>query len=109
MYLVNQLSLQIAQHLFIAADRFRASQILVGPKDGVNVIYYTPGLEKFAHNLPFFDISVYFNGSRLALIDDYLVGESSGPGSGFDTVILLVPPPLSNDHLFADYIMESHL
>jgi hypothetical protein len=105
-YLINQLSLQVAQQLFIAANRYRVGQNLVGPKDGVNITYYTPGLEKFTHNLPFLDISIFFNGSRLALLDDYLIAESGGVGAGYDTIILLVPPPVSNDHLFADYIVR---
>lgn len=106
MYLVNSLSLQIAQQLFLTADRFRVGQNLVGPMDGVNVEFRTPGAEKFAHNLPFLDISVSFNGSRLALIDDYLVLESEGAGTGFDTIHLLVPPPLPGDHLLADYVLR---
>jgi hypothetical protein len=105
-YLINQLSLQVAQQLFIAANRYRVGQNLVGLKNGVNLTYRTPGLEKFAHNLPFLDISVYFNGSRLALLDDYMVMESGGFGTGFDTIVLAVPPPLSNDHLLADYILQ---
>jgi hypothetical protein len=105
-YLLNPLSLQIAQQLFIAANRYRVGQNLVGPKNGSNVLYQTPGLEKYTHNLPFLDISVYFNGSRLALLDDYLVLESGGFGTGFDTIMLLVPPPLPNDHLLADYIIR---
>jgi hypothetical protein len=102
-YLINQLSLQIAQQLFIAASRFRVGQNLVGPRDGVNVQFTTPGAEKFSHNLPFLDISVYFNGSRLAWLDDYLITESV-VGSGYDTIFLLVPPLLPNDHLLADYV-----
>jgi len=105
MYLLNQLSLQVAQQLFIAVNRYRVAQNLVGPRDGINITFYTPGLEKFSHNLPFLDISIYFNGSRLALLDDYLIAESGGVGTGYDTIILLVPPPRFNDHLFADYII----
>lgn len=106
MYLLNQLSLQLAQSLFIAADRYRVGQNLVGPRNGVNVLFATPGLEKFTHNLPFVDVSVYFNGSRLQLLDDYLVMESGGTGSGFDTIQLLVPAPHPDDHLLADYIVR---
>lgn len=105
MYLVNQLSLQVAQQLFIATSRFRVGQHLVGLKDGVNVTYFTPGPEKYTHNLPFLDISVYFNGSRLVLLSDYLVTESGGVGTGFDSIVLLVPPPLPDDQLTADYIL----
>lgn len=107
MYLLNALSLQIAQQLFIEASRFRSSQGLVGPKNGLNVVFHTPGLEKFLHNLPFFDISVYYNGARLVLLVDYTVAESGGPGTGFDTVIFSAPPPLANDQLFADYVLAS--
>lgn len=106
MYLLNALSLQVAQQLFIAAARFRVGQNLVGPKNGSNVQFTTPGLEKFTHNLPFLDISVIFNGSRLSLLDDYLISESGGPGTGYDTIVLLVPPLLPNDHLLADYIAQ---
>lgn len=107
MYLVNALSLQVAQQLFIAADRYRVGQNLVGAKDGSNLTYRTPGFEKFTHNLPFLDISVFFNGSRLALLDDYMISESGGSGTGFDSIMLLVPPPLANDHLFADYVVQA--
>lgn len=105
MYLINPLSLQIASTLFIQIGRFRAAQGLVGPKDGANESFTTPGLEKFVHNLPFLDISVYYNGVRLALLDDYMVAESGGTGTGFDTIIMNVPP-FANDHLFADYIIQ---
>ena len=104
MYLINPLSLQIAQTLFITISRYRASQGLVGPKDGVNETFTTPGSEKFVFNLPFLDISVYYNGVRLTLLDDYMISESGGPGTGFDTIVL-TNAPLSNDHLFADYIL----
>ncbi len=81
MYLINPLSLQIAQTLFITISRYRAAQGLVGPKDGSNETFTTPGLEKFVHNLPFLDISIYYNGVRLALLDDYMVVESGGSGA----------------------------
>lgn len=106
MYLLNPLTLQIAQQLFIAIGRYRAGQGLVGVKDGVNVVFTTSGLEKFAHNLPFLDISVYYNGIRLNLLVDYMVAESGGSGTGFDTVILM-GAPLSNDQLLADYVLAS--
>ena len=108
MYLVNALSLQIAQQLFISADRFRVGQNLVGTKDGINTLFTTPALEKFAHNLPFLDISVILNGSRLHLLHDYLVHESEGAGTGFDTIEILIPPK-SDDHLLADYVLRQQL
>ena len=103
MYLVNYLSLQLARELFIAADRFRDQQNLVGPKDGYNVSFTTPGSEIYVQNLPFFGINVYLNGMRLALLDDYITVESFGAGTGFNTVVLN-EAPFSDDHLFVDYI-----
>lgn len=103
MYLVNYLSLQAADQRYVAASRFRVGQRLLGPKDGSNVIFTVPVGDKFTQNLPFFSIQVYFNGVRLTLLDDYLVAESGGIGTGFDTVVLEVAP-LYSDHLLADYI-----
>lgn len=106
MYIVNPLSLQVAQQLFVATNRFRVNRVLVGAVDGVNVTYATPGLEKFSHNLPFLDISVYLNGVRQKLLDDYLVAESGGIGTGYDSIVMLGPPPLPGDVLLADYVLS---
>ncbi len=103
MYLINYLSLQLARTLFIAADRFRDQQTLMGARDGTNVTFTTPGGEHYVQNLPFFGIHVYLNGMRLALLDDYVTVESQGPGTGFDTVVLN-EAPYADDHLFVDYI-----
>lgn len=103
MYLINFLSLQTAQQIFIAAGRFRDAQGLVGLRDGFNVTFTTPGLERYVQNLPFFGIHVYLNGMRLALLDDYVTVESHGAGTGFDTIVMN-EAPFADDHLFADYI-----
>ena len=104
MYLLNYLSLQLAQQLFIAAGRYRTGQGLVGPKNGVNLQFFVPGAEHYAHNLPFLTIAVYLNGQRMALLDDYIVVESGGSGMGFDS-ILINEAPFSDDHLTADYVI----
>ena len=104
MYLVNYLSLQTAQQLFIAARRYRTGQGLLGPKTGLNYTFIVPGGEKFVHNLPFLTIAVYFNGVRQTFIDDYAIIESGGAGTGFDTVVMNVAP-LYFDHLTADYVV----
>jgi hypothetical protein len=100
------LNLQTAQQLFIAVGRFRTGQGLVGVKDGLNKTFRTPGLEKYVHNLPFLTIQVYLNGVRLTLLDDYIVVESAGPGTGYDTIVLEVSPR-ANDHLLADYVITA--
>lgn len=105
MYLVNPLSLQIAQQLFVASSRYRAGQNLVGLKDGTNLQFTLPGSEKFTHNLPFFDLTLYYNGMRLTLLDDYLIlTDSNYPLSGYG-VELLIPAPRAGDHLTADYLI----
>lgn len=101
MYLINFLSLQRAEQLFVAFDRLRTAQGLIGPMDGVNVVFHTP--DAFVHNLPFASIHLYLNGLRVFLLNDYTVSESGGPGTGFDTVVL-VQAPLSDATLFADYL-----
>jgi hypothetical protein len=103
MYLLNYLSLEFAETIFIAADRYRDQQNLVGPMNGVNVTFTTPGSEHYVQNLPFIGIHVYLNGMRLALLDDYITVESRGAGTGFDTIVLN-EAPYSDDHLFVDYI-----
>lgn len=74
--------------------------MLAGPVNGLNVVFTTP--ETFAHAPPGISIRVYLNGQRVLLVDDYTVAESGGPGTGFDTVIM-VEAPRSGDKVFADY------
>lgn len=105
MYPVNYLSLQAAQQLFLAVARLRIGQGLVGVRDGSNHIFRLPGGTAFEHNLPFITICVYTNGMRLALLDDYVIQESAGPGTGYDTVVL-ESAPYANDHLLADYVVR---
>jgi hypothetical protein len=102
-YLVNFLSLQTASQLFLSSARFRTGVDLVGSKNGTNLTFTVPDGDKFTHNLPFMTIQVYFNGQRLKLIDDFVINESSGPGSGYDTVILEIAPRIS-DKLSVDYV-----
>jgi hypothetical protein len=103
-YLINYLSIQTAQQVFIAANRYRTGVNLVGPINGSNVVFYMPGGEKYTHNLPFISIQLYYNGQRLILLDDYLIFESGGSGTGYDTVILEVAPK-PGDKVHADYII----
>jgi len=102
-YLLNYLSLQLAQQLFIAVGRYRTGIGLLGAKDGINSTYTTPGLEKYVHNLPYLSIAVYYNGQRLILLDDYVVIEGGGSGSGYDTIIMVISPK-PGDKVYADYV-----
>jgi len=103
MYLINYLSLQTAQQLFIAVGRFRTGVALVGPKDGINHEFFLPGAEKFTHNLPYLTIAIYLNGMRQTLLDDYLIFESMGPGTGYDKIVM-ERAPHADDKLLADCV-----
>lgn len=105
MYLLNYLSLQAARQIFISADRYRTGVGLTGAIDGVNQVFTTPGNQKFVHNLPFLTLQLYYNSQRLILIDDYFISESAGPGTGYDTVILIVTPK-AGDKIHADYVLH---
>jgi hypothetical protein len=74
--------------------------VLSGVVNGVNVTFTTP--EKFLHAVPGLSVRVHLNGQRLLRVDDYTIAESGGPGTGFDTVVLL-HAPVSGDKVFADY------
>jgi hypothetical protein len=76
--------------------------VLAGATNGVNMSFATP--EAFMHAPPGVSIRVHLNGQRLLLTDDYTVAESGGPGTGFDTVVLLFAPR-SGDKVFADYFV----
>ena len=90
--------------MFIASGRYRTGQSLVGTKNGFNQVFRLPGAERWTQNLPYFTIVIYENGLRLALLDDYVIQEGGGPGTGYDTVFF-ARAPYSNDHLVADYVI----
>jgi len=104
LYLINYLNLQTVLQLFIAARRYRTGQDLVGVRDGVNCVFLLPRNEKFTHNLPYLTISVYVNGLRLTLLEDYTIEESGGIGTGYDTIIMNLAP-YSDDHIIVDYVV----
>ena len=81
---------------------------LVGNVDSVNSIYQIPS-GYFLQN-DYYKIMVYRNGVRQAFLDDYLIAESGGPGTGFDTVIFTSPPlstPSPPDLITADYYINN--
>lgn len=89
---------------YIPARRYRTEQRLEGVIDGVNVTYTLPRGERFVQDLPYIQIVVFYNGVRLIFQDDYVVLESGGGGTGFDTVVLAVPPR-PGDKMVADYVV----
>jgi len=103
-YPINPFSMQEALATFIAADRFRTGQELVGVKDAVNTTFQIPAGKKFVHELPYLTVCVFYNGVRQTFLEDYLVFESGGVGTGFDTV-MLSRAPYPDDSLLADYVI----
>jgi hypothetical protein len=89
----------VARVLLAAITRYEVG--LVGPKNGVNLVYTLPEY--------FEDVSIRFyrNGVRQnrGIGDDFVVSESGGPGTGFDTITVLNDAPLLEETLFADYIV----
>ncbi len=104
MFSINYFTAQRAQQTFISAIRHRDEITLVGALDGVNTVFRTPWGEKFVQNIPYYTISVYYNGLKLELLDDFMISESGGVGTGYDTVTLMYPP-MPNDNLSSDYLV----
>jgi hypothetical protein len=81
---------------------------LVGLVNGINTIFTIPsGI--WIQSSPY-KIIVYLNGVKQVLGDDYFIAESGGPGSGYDTVIMTVPPEssiLPPDIVTADYYVNN--
>jgi hypothetical protein len=86
-----------------ALANFRWNKELAGAKDGINTTFTVIG-EYFVQSGDII-IRVYLNGQRLqeGIGNDYTVSESGGPGTGYDTVTLVVAP-LSWERITADYI-----
>lgn len=90
--------------------RVRENRTLVGAYDSANRVYTLPDGDKALHLDVGPQIKVYHGGRRLtygslAVPGDYVVVESSGVGTGFDTIILTRFAPRSNRCLVADYYL----
>lgn len=75
--------------------------ILIGNINGSNRIFTLPNNDYFIQSSPY-KIIVYWNGVKQALNDDYFISESGGPGTGYNTVTMTIPPT-SGDIITADY------
>lgn len=87
---------------------FRQGVELLGSKNGTNRTFTTP--ESFINGTfenNEFHIIVYHNGRTLINGCDYVVSESGGPGSGFDTLTFITFVPNSRSELYADYVIEA--
>lgn len=81
---------------------------LIGAVNGINVIYTIP-FGVWIQSSPY-KIIVYKNGVKQVLGDDFLISESNGSGTGYDTVIMTIPPqaiPTPPDIVTADYYISN--
>lgn len=81
---------------------FSNGTLLIGVKDGNNVMFTTPS--KFLHED---GASIIFNknGQEQLLGFDYIIEESGGLGTGFDTVVTRRPPRIF-DSLTCHYLED---
>jgi hypothetical protein len=87
------------------SDKLVVGVALIGLKDGINRIFTTP--DKFIHESGGKSIKVYYNGIVMDPLEDFIIEESNGIGTGFDTIILLrIKAPVVLDSLSADYYKE---
>jgi len=83
-------------------DRHKKRRPLAGAKDNVNLTFTTP--EIF---LPGTE-EVFRNGMLLDEDADYTIDESSGPGTGYDTITLTPGPGLLDwERLLANYVVPA--
>lgn len=88
-------------------DRMRSGVVLLGAVDGSNVSFTTP--DKFVFFPGVVEVAVFLNGQRLTqgAGKDFVVSESGGSGSGYDTIVFAVAPRSSGateDQVLADYV-----
>ena len=83
---------------------------MIGDIDGSNRIFSIPAPDKFI-NGPYhgniFKIQVFHNGRELDEVIDYLISESGGAGSGYDTIILISFTPRINSKMYCNYVIKN--
>jgi hypothetical protein len=80
---------------------------LIGLRNGLNQTFYTP--EKFINGSYFgnlFHLTIEHNGKELYENIDYTIGESSGAGTGYDTINIYSITPVTHSLLFATYVVK---
>jgi len=80
---------------------------LIGARDGLNKTFYTP--DKFINGSylsNIFHITVEHNGKELYENIDFTIGESAGPGTGYDIINIFSLTPNYHSLLFATYAIK---
>jgi hypothetical protein len=80
---------------------------LIGLRNSLNKTFYTP--DKFINGSYFgntFHITVEHNGKELYENIDYSIAESSGAGTGYDTLNIFSLTPNPHSLLYATYVIK---
>lgn len=105
--IVNGLSVTGAAFPYL----FRDDQPLIGIQNDLNRVYFVPPPDKFLVGTQsdgnFFFIFVTFNGLKQEENIDYVISESGGTGTGFDTVTFINKSPKPNTLLRASYVIAA--
>lgn len=80
---------------------FISDTLLTGTKNGINTSFTLSTGDKFVYNSTYV-ITVYVNGVRQAYTSNFIISESGGVGTGYDTIIF-IEAPSAQDILIADY------
>jgi hypothetical protein len=90
---------------------FRQNQSLEGTLDGTNRTFALPNSDKaiigeYYSNV--FDVFLTHNGKKMEPFHDYILSESGGPGTGFDTITCISNPILPGRSVFrANYVIAA--
>jgi len=87
---------------------FRQNTELQGTKDNLNRIFIVPFGDKFLNqniHQQHFRILIRHNGKGLEEGIDYIVAESGGSGTGFNTIIFIAFSPAPSSRILADYVI----
>lgn len=83
---------------------------MIGDIDGNNRIFTIPSPDKFINGTfhgNLFRIQVFHNGRELDETIDYIVSESGGAGTGYDTVVLVSFAPRNKSKMYCNYVIEN--
>jgi hypothetical protein len=86
---------------------FMQGQELIGTIDGSNRIFTTT--HRFINGTwgnNEFRIEIFHNGRKLVLTTDYIIAESGGPGTGYDTIIFTFTPS-DRSIIRASYVIQT--
>lgn len=97
----HQIDLSVIDPAIANSFNLKQDVELIGSKDSVNLQYMIPS-GKFIYSSNY-RITVYLNGVRQQYTQNYMIAESQGVGTGYDTVIFIDEAPDPGDIVVADY------